>query len=243
MTLTAPIPFAEALRRLGGLKLLPTALDSAGIAGLAQQVRDSNLFSARTLERQILDGYKAKLGERLAGNLSQAEVRLFIKQLWHGLGYSPAPEDKDTVKDLASDERINLVTQFQTTSARAYGQQLKTAEPGFLDAWPASELVRFQSRHEPRDWAVIWESGCVQAGDDTALSAFKRTGRMVALQNSGVWLAISDFGRPWAPFKFGSGMGRRNVSRRDAMELGLIDRNTQVNMELLPYNLGLEAAN
>lgn len=243
MTVTSPLPFAEALRRLGGLKLLPTALDSAGIAGLAQQVRDTNLFSARTLERQILEGYKAKITERLAGNLGQAEVRLFIKDLWQGLGYQPAPDGQGTLKDLASDERINLVTQFQTTSARAYGQHLKTAEAGFLDAWPASELVRFQSRREPRDWSAIWESGCGQSGDDAALSVFKRTGRMVALQNSGVWLAISDFGRPWAPFKFGSGMGRRNVARRDAMELGLIDRDTQVNMELLPYNLGLEATN
>ncbi len=105
---------------------------------------------------------------------------------------------------------------------------------------PASELVRFQSRNEPRDWPVIWESGCVQAGDEEALSAFKRTGRMVALQNSGVWLAISDFGRPWAPFKFGSGMGRRNVSRRDAMGLDLIDRDTQITMEVPPFDAGLE---
>jgi hypothetical protein len=58
---------------------------------------------------------------------------------------------------------------------------------------------------------------------------------MVALKNHPIWERLGDpalfddgLGNPYEPFAFGSGMGTVDVSRDDAMGLGIIDRDTQV---------------
>ena len=108
---------------------------------------------------------------------------------------------------------------------------------------PAKELVRFVSVFVPRvsaedkagpenGWDYRWPAACEVAGDDDALAVFKATGRMVALRNSDVWQALCDgaggyddtIGNPFAPFAFGSGIDTQSVSRRETIELGLIDQ-------------------
>ena len=45
---------------------------------------------------------------------------------------------------------------------------------------------------------------------------------MIALKTDPIWTKISRFGHPWPPFDFNSGMGVRDVSRADAIRLGVI---------------------
>lgn len=47
-------------------------------------------------------------------------------------------------------------------------------------------------------------------------------GRMVAIKDDPIWIKISAFGNPFPPFDFGSGMGVRNISRKEALELGVL---------------------
>ena len=42
------------------------------------------------------------------------------------------------------------------------------------------------------DWPTRFEAACSVAGDDDALAAFQKTGRMVALKDSAVWQALGD---------------------------------------------------
>lgn len=252
---TSPLPFAGALRRFPRA-LLPTALDSAALRQLDAQVRERSFFSARTLMTDVLDTYQKRITEMVSPKQEKradrvtptnpegfvtvapdaASVRLQVRELLDGVGYSPDADKAGTVQDLASDARINLVLDYNLTEARAYGHQLQNLDPDFADAYPAQELVRFKSRHEPRDWSALWQSACTEAGDDAALAAFRHSGRMAARKDSGVWLAISDFDRPWPPFKYGSGMGLRDVSRSEAMGLGVIDRDSQIAPPRLAFN-------
>jgi hypothetical protein len=55
-----------------------------------------------------------------------------------------------------------------------------------------------------------------------------RKGRFVALKTDPVWKKLSRFGTPWPPFDYGSGMGLRDLSRRDAVALGLLEKGERV---------------
>lgn len=111
-----------------------------------------------------------------------------------------------------------------------------------IDEFPALELLRVYDRMVPRGspkdpegpdnaWdGGRWPAACDEAGDDDALKVFTETGRMVALKSSGVWQALGDgaggytdtLGNAFEPFAFNSGVGTDEVSRDEAVELGLM---------------------
>ena len=85
-------------------------------------------------------------------------------------------------------------------------------------AHPASKLVRTGFRENPRDWQARWEAAWQSCGGQGALY-----GEMVALNDSPIWSALSDFGLPYPPFAYGSGMGVSYVTLDEAKQLGLIN--------------------
>ena len=106
-----------------------------------------------------------------------------------------------------------------------------------LDEFPALELHRVYDREVPRgfkvgkggailpdpdnDWPSRWEAAGGELVD----------GRMVALKSDDIWQALGDgdggyedtLGNPFAPFAFNSGFDTDEVSREDAVALGLMD--------------------
>ncbi|MGN0843825.1 MAG: hypothetical protein ACI4QT_01240 [Kiritimatiellia bacterium] len=103
-----------------------------------------------------------------------------------------------------------------------------------MAAFPAQELLRIRSRRNVRDWATKWHDAGGKFFD----------GRMIALKTDPIWTNISRFGHPWPPFDFNSGMGVRDVSRADAIRLGVIKKDDPPPKmpETKPMNDGLEAA-
>jgi hypothetical protein len=100
----------------------------------------------------------------------------------------------------------------------------------------------------PRDWPERWDDARIATIAEGSTDAY--TGRMVALKNHPIWQALGDgaggyrdtLGNPWPPFAFRSGMGVIEVSRDDAMDLGLIDETTQIPPEDLGINDGFEVS-
>jgi hypothetical protein len=144
------------------------------------------------------------------------------------------------------------------------------ADPELVDLYPALELRRFDDREVPRgmmrgpkgtvieapgqDWPSRWEAAAAESGDDDAATVLQDTGRMVALKSSGIWQALGDgaggyddtLGNPFAPFAFNSGYDTEDVSRAEAVELGLIEKDEQadgaeIDFEKL-FDLPLEVA-
>jgi hypothetical protein len=253
MNLDSPIlPLRAALRRMSR-PVAGTRLKSAEIADLGAQVTEQAFFSAQNLLDDVLAGLKSDITSILnptteppeggtpngrTVGMDPATARLKAKEALRKIGYEPEPGKAGTIEDLSSNKRINLVVDFNQVEAAGYGQYLEGNDPEVLDLFPCQELIRVEARKEPRAWDVIWPSACAEAGDAEAARVFRQTGRMIARKDSGVWLAISDFGRPWPPFKFGSGMGLMDVDRQEAMALGLIDLNTQVAPGRAAFNEG-----
>ena len=101
-----------------------------------------------------------------------------------------------------------------------------------LDAFPAQELIRVESRRMPRDWQARW----IAAGGELSTG-----GRMDALKTDPIWTDISVFGVPWPPFDWGSGMGLRDVSRKEAVMHGLIEATERIEPSDAAFNDSLAA--
>jgi hypothetical protein len=63
---------------------------------------------------------------------------------------------------------------------------------------------------------------------------------MIARKNDPIWEKISRFGEPYPPFDYNSGMWTRDISRAEAMELGVIDRDTLINPQDRGFNDDLQ---
>ncbi len=226
MIFTSPIPFREALDFLRRKSILPTSASSAQLAELPADIRARGLFSARTANADYLQRIQDLADQLLNPQpsthqpstipLDPATMRLRLKEALREISYDPAQigAAPGTLKDLGSDARLNLIIQMQTDSAWGYGKFIRDQDPAAIDAWPAQELFRAESRREPRDWPQRW----MAAGGQ-----FFGGGRMIALKNDSIWTEISAFGQPYPPFDYGSGMWVRDISRSEAISLGLLD--------------------
>jgi hypothetical protein len=213
-------------------------LNTAEWAQIPAELRDRALFSATVENVKFLD----KVGNRLQTFLdnqrreegafqSREKFIAELSELAESEGLSPAPGKKGTMEDLTSERRLKLIFDQNVTQAQSFAKWKAEQDPDVLDAYPAQELVRIEGRREPRDWPSIWR----QHGGTI------RGGRMVALKSDPIWEKISRFGVPWPPFDFGSGMGLRDIRRKDAERLGLIKPGEKVEGAEKGFNERLEA--
>jgi hypothetical protein len=228
---TANVSFTEALQRQEVRALLPTTLSSAQLERISGEILERALFSARTTSAEYLQEVDDVLQKYINGEIDLASARLRLSNKLRELGYAPRPGEEGAITDLSSDERINLVLRTNADMASGYGQWLQGQDKAILDQWPAQELYRAAHRMVPRDWATRW----VVAGGQTY------GGKFIALKNTTIWTAISRFGTPYPPFDFNSGMAVRDVDRKTAMSLGLIDRDTQIQPQDRGFNQDLKA--
>jgi hypothetical protein len=248
MNFTTPTPWPEALRRLQAQDLLPTTLTTDELAQLPAALRERAFFSARVTNADFLQQAKdlitraTSAGDRLPDGsykpgsyMNLPTFRLEMKNLLSSLGYQPDPsEARGGLQDLSSDPRLQVIFDTNLQMAQGYGNFVADQDPDRLDAWPAQELYRLESRKVPRDWVGRWlDAGGTPTND----------GRMIALKNDPIWSEISDFKLPYPPFAFGSGMWVRDISRSEAQELGIIAPNDEVPPADLPgLNAGLQAS-
>jgi hypothetical protein len=213
MNIAAPKPFLEAVQANQIRRLLPTDLSSAMLEEIDPEILMRARFSAKVRSAEhlgVLDGLVEKI---TAGKMDFASARLELKQYLAHTGYAPESEHEGTIQDLSSTARTNLQLRTNVQQAQGYGRWKQGQDADLLDAWPAQEFLRIESREKEReDWPERWR----RAGGRTF------GGRMIALKNDPCWVALSRFGTPWPPFDFGSGMGVEDITRAEAQELGLI---------------------
>lgn len=242
MIFTAPMPFQEALDAAEVKSLLPTTGRTVDLQQLSQAIKLRALWSATVTSGELLQKISDAVNGALTGQADQATLRLGIKQLLDQMGYQPEADQAGGLQDLSSDPRINLQIETNVDTARGYGWDRQGQQPDVLDEWPAQELFRAFGPKDPRhqrDWASRWAGvGGVFYG-----------GRMIALKTDPIWNALGDpavfpdgLGNPWPPYAFHSGMDVRDVSRDDAVQLGLIDPDTQLFPRQIDLNAQLQAS-
>ncbi len=233
--------FKEAISKLAGKRTITSALSSAQwLDQVPAALRDRAFFSARVTNAQLLQGLRTGVETLLQAANDPATARLEIKRLLQSIGYQPAAEDAGTIKDLSSDARINLQLRQNTESAQGYGNFAQGQEPGVIDAFPAQELYRLESREEPRDWETRWNGARGELGDATAAADARVA--MVALKSDPIWERISAFGVPWPPYDYNSGMWVEDVDRDRAEELGLLAPGAPAPSNVASFNTDLQAS-
>lgn len=143
-------------------------------------------------------------------------MRQRMQEVLAKMEYKPS---KQGIEDLSSDARLNLIINTQISMANGFGRFKKNQTKGVLWMWPAQEFFRAEERNEPRDWPARWASS---GGKFFPGSSDYDEGRMIALKNEKIWEEISAFGLPYPPFDYNSGMSIRDITREEAVKLGIL---------------------
>jgi hypothetical protein len=167
---------------------MPTALDTAGLRELGQQVLGRAVFSARGVSAIYASKLKEVIDQLTAGDIGEGQARTALYETLDALGYTPEggfpgnegdvpPAVRGSLQDLRSFRRMDLVIRTQLDLMTGAGEQSRGHTPERLTEYPAWELVRVEQRTTPRDWAARW-----------AISGGKPNGsRMLALKGDPVW--------------------------------------------------------
>lgn len=229
-------PFAEAVDRLGGKTAVASKLRTRDWHDVPLAFRDRAFFSAGVDDLNTVQAMQDKLTEwanvfDADGERAFMDKSKFISEMRQALGAEPG--DSGSLTDITSASRLGLIYDFQTQDAAEFGRWKIAQDPELLDAFPAQEFVRIESRIHPRqNWPERW----AEAGGEIY------GGRMIALKNSPVWTNLSVFGRPWPPFDFNSGMGIEDIDRAEAIDLGVIEPDEQPAPQDDDFNKNLAAS-
>ena len=240
----------EAVKKLGARTPVASVLRSYEWAEMPIALRERAQFSAGVESVRFLQEVQDKLlkvvqlqREQVARGEAFVTRDSFIADLRQvareeGIG-GPGPrlssEGRPTagaLPDIQSSARLGLIYDMQREQAIGFASWKIGQDRDALDAFPAQELIRVESRRMPRDWRTRW----IAAGGELVSG-----GRMVALKTDSIWENISAFGTPWPPFDWGSGMGLRDVSRKEAVMHGLIEATERIEPSDADFNAGLAA--
>ncbi len=193
--------------------LVGSNLDSSQWNQIQAGFRNRAFFSSRVAEVNILAAMRQKDAEYAEGETDISKIRMKIREDLQRLHYTPKPGEQDTIHDLFSQARLDVIIKTNVAQARGYMQFAEGMSPGAFAAFPAQEFTRIRHSRKPRqDWPQRW----AKAGGKTY------GGKMIALKDDPVWERLSVFGNPFPPFDWGSGMGVLDVDRKTAIRLGLI---------------------
>lgn len=236
-------PLTEAVARMDRKMPIARALTSDEWAGVPLALRERSFWTARFAKADVLQVMHDAIGDRLSmtsreGVPGRGPVMMsrdnFIVELRDRLeaaGYVPPQGKAGTIQDLASKGRLGLIFDMNTQMAQGYARWKSGQLEGALQAFPAQELYRAESRVVPRDWIERWRSAGGQ---------FFEGGRMIAAKDDPIWMEISAFDTPWPPFDFNSGMDVKDISRAEAERLGVIAPGQQVRPPQVEFNAKLE---
>lgn len=193
--------------------LVGSNLDSSQWNQIQAGFRNRAFFSSRVAEVNILAAMRERVAKYAEGETDLSKIRMMIRDDLRRANYTPEPGQENTIHDLFSQARLDVIIKTNVAQARGYMQYAEGTSPGAFAAFPAQEFTRIAHRRNQRqDWPQRW----AKAGGKTY------GGRMIALKDDPVWERLSVFGNPFPPFDWGSGMGVLDVDRKTAIQLGLI---------------------
>lgn len=246
-----PTPLPQAVARFDQKTPVASVLRSAEWAGVPVELREAALWSAGVTNARFVSTMQDQLShaiglrrEAVENGNAYVDRSSFIgtmasvvrgEQSLGNLG-PVEPGARGTVRDLASRARLGLIYDMQVRKARGYSRWKLDQNPTSLNLYPAQRLIRIRPAKIPRDWDQLWaDAGEAVQWDGAAQD------EMIALKTSPIWVQISEFGVPWPPFRYGSGMGLVDVPRARAEALGLLDAGERLDPEDGSFTDALEA--
>jgi len=196
-------------------QLLPSELNYKEYTKLSAQTLERAFVMACVSDIKILEKNKSMAEAILRGDLSPAEAREQLRRYYASTNYQARPGEEGTIKDLRTSERMQAT--LDTNVAMAKGWARKNQLAGNISQ-PGLELFRAGHAVVPRDWQTRWQA----ARSKVAGKGVADSSDMVAMPQSPIWSAISEFNQPYPPFDWGSHMDIRPVGLKRCIALGLI---------------------
>lgn len=234
----------ESMRHWRLRKNFATDLSSTELRELSREFKLSSVFSARTTNASYLEDVAEAVDDLLAGKINMATARMRLLQRLAEIGYDPAtgfpgdvaaiaPAEKDSLQDLSSERRLNLMLETNVRMANNYAKVVAGNTDYARRQYPAWELVRAYSRVVPRgteeSHSAGWQERWLAAGNSVEWQGAVSS-PMIGRKDSPIWQALGDgeggdwsdwLGNPFPPFAFNSGMGWKAVPLAQCVALGL----------------------
>ncbi len=235
MQFVKPMPFAEALDKLGSQSPISAALSSSEWSDLPVELRENAFFSANVESLRFLQGAQDSLTDFLAGNVKTLEDgqtllatgsrAAFVDQMQRRLAAMGVGREDGGITDITSERRLGLIFDIKTRQAGDYGYWRQGMDADVLNEFPASRFIRVQDVREPRELHTRFQD-------------------QVYLKTDPIWaLEINrDFGVPWGPWGWGCGHDVEDVDRDEAEKLGLIKRGQRLVPQKKFLNTNLQAS-
>lgn len=215
MEFIAPIPFAEAIAKLGQQSVVGSTFSSSEWQDVPLELRDNAFFSSRIESAQFLQRAQDALGDFIAGNrktlddgqtiLATGSRAQFVSQMQDFLTQNGVVRGGGGLTDITSEKRLGLIFDIKTRQAQDFGNWLQGMNPAVLDEFPAMRFIRVMDVKEPRLNHAPHED-------------------QVYLKTDPIWWLVinKDFGVPWGPWGWGCGHDVEDVDRIESEQLGLL---------------------
>lgn len=215
MEFIAPLPYDEAVQKLGDQSVVGSTFTSSEWSDLPVELRDNAFFSSRVESARVLQRAKDLLADYLAGNtvmadngqpmLSAGSRAAFVAQMQDFLAKEGAVRTTGNITDITSEKRLGLIFDVKTRQAQDFGYWKQGMDPDVLSEFPAARFIRVRDVKEPRELHERFQD-----------QAYLKTDPIW-------WLEINkDFGVPWGPWGWGCGHDVEDVDRDEAESLHLL---------------------
>lgn len=250
---------ADAVKSLSAKTPVGSVMRSADWRAVPSEIKNKAQFSAQVESTRVLQAVQDRLTMAIKGNRTDGGALMsrerFISDMRRIAQDEGIATGEENLTDIASVPRLGLIYDMQVQQAEGYAAWKMDHGRDELYLWPCWELVREDDRETPRgekrvkgevvaDPANSWEARWEAAGGTLY------GGRMIARKDSDVWQNLGNgvggwedtLGNPYPPFAFSSGMGVENVDREEAIALGVMADEEEIEPDDRALDEGMEAS-
>jgi len=147
--LDQPVTYEAANKWLAARVSVPTVMNSEQLAlsrSFANSLKASSFFSAQVADARVLARLREVSDSYSAGKTTLAEARNGLQTFLRGEGYKPEDMSdenagKNTLDNLASSARLDLILEQNASMARAIGDREVSYDPDVMERFPCFEYV------------------------------------------------------------------------------------------------------
>jgi hypothetical protein len=239
MQFVQPMPFTEAVEKIGARAPIGSQMMSAEWQDVPVALRERAFFSSQVENARFLQRARDKITDFMTGareTLPDGQTMLktgsraaFVEQmrafaLSEGMG--PIEEGMaGGLRDITSEKRLGLIFNVQNQQADDYGYWRQGMDPDVLNEFPAQRFVRVQEVKVERESHIPHEN-------------------QVYLKTDPIWATVinKDFGVPWGPWGWGCGHDVEDVDRDEAESLALVKPGGEIAPDRKNFNENVQAS-
>ena len=210
MEFISPMPFREAVDKLGSQSVLASELSAGEWRDLPLELRDNAFFSSRVESAHFLQRAQDSLGDFLAGNRVETEKgqfmlatgsrAAFVSQMQDFLEGEGVVRGKGGITDITSQARQGLIFDVKTRQAQDFGYWKQGMNPAVLNEFPAQRFIRVRDVKTEREWHIPYQDQVYLKTDpiwsleinrDFGVGAAVMTWRMWTAMRRSIWACSS----------------------------------------------------